>query len=293
MKDIKKAPTASKQLQEQLTDTPRQGGNIFLSIFMAILGLALIYLCDQRAVGSVVLAIGALAFLLPGLVLLLSLIARRKEQPSRSATIMNLLTAICGIGAVAMGIVIFAIPDVFRRLLCYLFGAILLVCGSYQIDLMLRRNRATLYPTWLILAPILLVVGGLVIMTADIFKGEANEKPMLLLTGIGFTIFGVSASSSATTPCATATPSSAKQPGKTPLKPPPTRKPPPAPLPRIPLKNAPSPPPPPSKKPTKGPKSPKKNKKTPLREKISGKTHLISQKILTFASPTAETLLPR
>lgn len=191
MKDIKKAPTASKQLQEQLTDTPRQGGNIFLSIFMAILGLALIYLCDQRAVGSVVLAIGALAFLLPGLVLLLSLIARRKEQPSRSATIMNLLTAICGIGAVAMGIVIFAIPDVFRRLLCYLFGAILLVCGSYQIDLMLRRNRATLYPTWLILAPILLVVGGLVIMTADIFKGEANEKPMLLLTGIGFTIFGV------------------------------------------------------------------------------------------------------
>ena len=186
-----KAPTASELLENQLKETPKQAGNIFLSIFMAILGLVLIYLCDQRLVGSVILYIGALAFLIPGFVLLLSLIGRRKDPSSKSATVMNFLTGVCGVGAIAMGVVIFAIPDTFRPLLCYIFGVLLIICGAYQIDLMLRRNRSTLYPGWLILAPILLIVGGVVIMTAGYFKGVDNEKPMLFVTGIGFTLFGV------------------------------------------------------------------------------------------------------
>lgn len=189
--ETKKAPTASELLENQLQETPKQIGNIFLSIFMAILGLVLIYLCDQRLVGSVILYIGALAFLIPGFVLLLSLIGRRKDASSKSATVMNFLTGVCGVGAIAMGVVIFAIPDTFRPLLCYIFGILLIICGAYQIDVMLRRNRSTLYPGWLIFAPILLIVAGVVIMTASYFKGVDNEKPMLFVTGVGFTLFGV------------------------------------------------------------------------------------------------------
>lgn len=56
---------------------------------------------------------------------------------------------------------------------------------------MVRKNRGILYPAWLIVAPILIVALGVVMFTMDAFKGESNEKWMLLATGCGFTLFGI------------------------------------------------------------------------------------------------------
>lgn len=180
-----------KRIEEDLniTPTPSQVGNIIMSLVMAILGLVFIWLCDRHVIGTTVLIAGGLAFIIPGAALMLSLLARRKNQTRGS--VMTFITAICGLGAIALGVVILVAPDSFRHLLVYLFGGLLIISAAWEFDVMVRKNRGILYPAWLIVAPILIVALGVVMFTMDAFKGESNEKWMLLATGCGFTLFGI------------------------------------------------------------------------------------------------------
>lgn len=175
----------------QVEKAPGQAGNIFLSLLMAALGLTFVALCDRHVVGTTILWLAALAFIIPGAALLLSLLVSRKSKAQSRGTVMSFLAAVCGCAAVGLGVVILLMPETFRQLLCYLFGILLIVGASWQFDVMMRRNHGTLYPSWLVFAPVLLVAAGVVIMTVDSFKGETNEKLMLLTSGIGFTIFGI------------------------------------------------------------------------------------------------------
>lgn len=166
-----------------------QTGNIILSVIMAALGLTFIWLCDRHVIGSTVLIVGGLSFIIPGAALLLSLLVRRKQKPR--ATVMTFLTAICGLAAVVLGIVILVAPESFRHLLVYLFGGLLVIASAWQFDMMMRKNRGISYPTWLSIAPALGVALGVVMCTLETFKGDSNEKWMMLATGCGFTVFGI------------------------------------------------------------------------------------------------------
>lgn len=166
-----------------------QAGNIILAILMAAIGLTFIWLCDRHIVGSTILTIGGLAFILPGATLLLSLLGKRKESNRGSA--ISFITTICGIAAILLGIIILAVPDYFRPLLVYLFGGLLIVATAWQFNVMMRKNRGALYPVWLTISPVAIVILGVTMITMDIFKGETNEKWMLLATGCGFTLFSL------------------------------------------------------------------------------------------------------
>lgn len=175
----------------RIPKAPGQAGNIILSLLMAALGLTFIALCERHVVGTTILWLSALAFIAPGVGMLFSLMASRKSKEHSRGSVMTFLAAICGCAAIGLGIVILMMPGVFRNFLCYLFGILLIIGASWQFDVMMRRNHGTLYPAWLVFAPVILVAAGVVIMTVDTFKGESNEKWMLLLSGIGFTIFGL------------------------------------------------------------------------------------------------------
>lgn len=166
-------------------------GNIILSITMAILGLTFIWLCDRHEIGSAVLIVGGLAFIIPGVALLLSLLTLHKAKKPRRGSVMTFMTAICGLAAVTLGVVILVAPDLFRHLLVFLFGGLLIVASAWQFDLMMRKNRGVNWPVWLTLAPVMTVVLGVVMFTMDTFKGDINEKWMMLATGCGFALFGL------------------------------------------------------------------------------------------------------
>lgn len=168
---------------------PSQAGNIVVSLIMAIIGLVFIWLCDRRVVSSTVLFIGALAFIIPGAALLLSLLVNRRKKSRGS--VMSFMTAICGLAAVALGIVILVVPESFRHLLLYLFGGLMIVASAWQFDVMMRKNRGILYPSWLVIAPVIVVALGVVMCTLDFFRDETNEKWVLLASGCGFTLFGI------------------------------------------------------------------------------------------------------
>jgi Na+/melibiose symporter-like transporter len=179
-----------------------QAWNIIMSVVMAIIGLVFISNFDTHKISNAVLFIGGVAFILPGVALLLSLLVSRKAKVKTTENqdapvekprgmVLNLIAAICGVATVALGIVILAYPDPFKPLLVYLFGGLLIISAAWQFDIMIRKNREVLYPTWLIVAPIAIVALGVVMCTADVFKGEPNEKWMLLASGCGFTVFGL------------------------------------------------------------------------------------------------------
>lgn len=184
-----KADEKLVEAELRMETAPSQVGNILLSIVMAALGLVFIWLCDRYVVGSTVLIVGGLAFIIPGAALLLSLLVRRKNKSRGS--VMTFMTAVCGLAAVVLGVVILVAPNSFRHLLVYLFGGLLIVSAAWQFDVMMRKNRGILYPAWLTIAPVLIVALGVVMCTMDVFKGESNEKWMMLATGCGFALFGI------------------------------------------------------------------------------------------------------
>jgi uncharacterized membrane protein HdeD (DUF308 family) len=199
--------SATTDTQLAATKPVSQVGNIILSAIMAILGLTFISLCDRHdQISQTILTLGGVAFILPGVTVLLSLLVNRKSKAAKTTEdtsaettaetnkrsqnpVMSLLTVICGIATVVLGVVILVVPGIFQPLLVYLFGALLILSAAWQFNLMMRRNRTTIYPIWLEVAPILIVVLGVVMMTLDSFA--KNEKTLVLATGIGFTLFGL------------------------------------------------------------------------------------------------------
>lgn len=168
---------------------PKQWANTLTALIMAVIGLVFIWLYDQHEVQTTVLILAGLAFIIPGVALLLSMTVR-PAKTSRGS-VMTFMTAICGMAALAVGVVILVSPDTFRPYLVYLFGGLLIVGAAWQFDLMMRKNRAVLYPSWLVVAPVIVVALGVMMCTMEIFRGETNEKWMLLGSGCGFTLFGI------------------------------------------------------------------------------------------------------
>lgn len=168
---------------------PSQTANVVLSLIMAAIGVIFIWMFDRRDLGSIIMIIGGLAFILPGAGSLLTILVQRKSKTTGS--VMNFITGICAVAAIALGVVILVSPGIFRHLLVYLFGALLILAAAWQFDVMMRKNRGVLFPGWLIIGPVIIVALGVVMCSLDIFKTEVNERWMLLATGIGFTIFGI------------------------------------------------------------------------------------------------------
>lgn len=178
------------EVKKEVSLAPSQIANIIMSVVMAAIGLIFIFLCEKHQdVATTIVWIGGLSFIIPGSYLLLSMLVEHRKQPQVS--VLSLMSLVCGVSAIVLGIVMLVIPDTFTNLLVYLFGGLLILCSAWQFDVMMRKNRGVLYPVWLVVAPVLLVAAGVVLCTMDTFRGEANQKYMLLVAGIGFTLFGV------------------------------------------------------------------------------------------------------
>lgn len=169
--------------------TPSQLSNVLMSVLMAIIGLVFIGWCDQPRLHQAIMVIAALAFIIPGLALLMSLIGKKDRRAG--AGVGN---GVCGAVALILGIVILVAPDVFKPFLVYLFGGVLILIAIWQFYLMLRRNRVVEYPAWLKLLPVLVAATGIVMCVLDIFRyneSSGSLKWTMLAAGFGFTVIGL------------------------------------------------------------------------------------------------------
>lgn len=168
--------------------------NTLISFTALILGI--VVLCYiGRPITNIVLFICGLAFVVPGILTLLGLSFKHSAENHSAAD--RALRFICGIGGLGLGVVVWCMPDVFRPLLVYLFGILLIAGGIHQCAQLSRKARAAQYPGWLLLGALVILVGGVVLIVVDFFHKPAgvddygNEKWVLLTTGIGAVIYGV------------------------------------------------------------------------------------------------------
>lgn len=169
--------------------TPSQLSNVLMSVLMAIIGLVFIGWCDQPRLHQAIMVIAALAFIIPGLALLMSLIGKKDRRAG-----VEVGNGVCGAVALILGIVILVAPDVFKPFLVYLFGGVLILIAIWQFYLMLRRNRVVDYPAWLKLLPVLVAATGIVMCVLDIFRyneSSGSLKWTMLAAGFGFTVIGL------------------------------------------------------------------------------------------------------
>lgn len=168
--------------------------NTLISFTALILGI--VVLCYiGRPITNIVLFICGLAFVVPGILTLLGLSFKHSAENHSAAD--RALRFICGIGGLGLGVVVWCMPDVFRPLLVYLFGILLIAGGIHQCAQLSRKARAAQYPGWLLLGALVILVAGVVLIVVDFFHKPAgvddygNEKWVLLTTGIGAVIYGV------------------------------------------------------------------------------------------------------
>jgi len=164
-------------------------GNALISLLVLALGVVFLWLSDRTDFLQSVVTLCGLAFILPAVISLISMfvVSRRNRQSAG----LRLIQMVCGIGGLGLGVCIILMPGTFRALLVYLFAALLIAGGAFQVFLVSHKGRPVNYPSWLLVAPILVLVAGVVMVCFESFHLAANEKWVVLVTGVAFVLFGI------------------------------------------------------------------------------------------------------
>lgn len=164
-------------------------GNCIISIIILILGGVFTgYYNHENFTRWIVLLCG-LTFVVPAAISLLNVLFPPKEGARSTAS--RIVQLICGMGGLGLGLCIIFLPDVFRSLLFYPFGALLIIGGLLQEFQISHKYRPVGYPWWLHVAPVALLVAGVVLLCVPALHDLAAERWMILMVGIGAILFGI------------------------------------------------------------------------------------------------------
>lgn len=164
-------------------------GNALISLIVLALGVVFIWLCNRTDFLNSVVMLCGVAFVLPAIISLLSMFLVSKAN--RRSAGARMIQMICGVGGLGLGACILLMPGTFRPLLVYLFAALLIVGGALQIFLVSHKSRQVAYPGWLLVAPILVLVAGVVMVCFESFRQPEYEKWVVLTTGCAFVAYGL------------------------------------------------------------------------------------------------------
>lgn len=163
----------------------------WLSVLItALVGILLIIFYRRGEILSWVVMLFGACLVIPGLYNLFTTVRMRnklKQLESSTAGSRNLpagsLTAsiVASVAGIALGVWMLLTPDFFVGLIVYVFGALLLLYGVYELVFAAWLSRPYRLPYYFYLMPILMIVGGIVILCTTI---RTMNQVMMLLTGI-------------------------------------------------------------------------------------------------------------
>ena len=163
-------------------------GNALISILILALGAVFIWLYDRDTLPRSIVLLCGLAFVVPAVISLISMfISRRSDTTSAGLRFIQL---VCGVGGLGLGLSIILLPDIFRPLLIYPFSALMIVGGAFQVFQISHKYRPVDYPAWMYIAPILILVAGVVALCVPSLHAPEYEKWIVLATGIAGVLFG-------------------------------------------------------------------------------------------------------
>lgn len=149
-------------------------------LFALVVGLVLV-LWPEAAANYIVITIG-IAFLIPGVICLISYFAR-KSEPGEVRRF-----PIEGIGSLLFGLWLVIMPDFFANVLMFLLGFILMMGGIQQIASLAIARRWMYVPGAFYLIPSLILIAGLVAL----FNPTGARNTAFMIIGISSLVYAVS-----------------------------------------------------------------------------------------------------
>ena len=137
---------------------------------------------SRAKVLETVVVIFGILIIVPSLITLISIFSKK------IATQFGMLALLPTVGSLILGIVLVCNPSLFVSLLVYLFAAILLLIGIYDLWRLISTDNNTRYALAFYVVPILLIIGGVVLFAVDV---ETVESMMVLIAGIGLMLCGI------------------------------------------------------------------------------------------------------
>lgn len=164
-------------------------GNFFISIIILLLGGVFTYFFKHADFTRWIVLMCGLAFAIPAAINLANVFISGRGT-DRTA-LWRIIEMVCGVGGLMLGLCIIFLPEVFRSLLFYPFGALLLFGGLFQEFQISHKYRIVDYPGWLHVVPVLLIAAGIVLLCVSALHELTNEPWMVLIVGISGLLFGI------------------------------------------------------------------------------------------------------
>ncbi len=166
-------------------------GKSWLTILItALVGVLLIVFYDRGEILTWVVTLFGICLIVPGGYNLFTTLRLRKQlqlventgssgrrMPAGSVS----ASIVASVAGIALGVWMLLTPDFFVGLIVYVFGALLLVYGVYELVWAAWMAKPFRMPVYYYLVPILMIVGGIVILCTSI---RTMNQVMMLLTGI-------------------------------------------------------------------------------------------------------------
>ena len=156
--------------------------SILINSLVFLTGLILVMLNSRAKVLETVVVIFGILIIVPSLITLISIFSKK------IATQFGMLALLPTVGSLILGIVLVCNPSLFVSLLVYLFAAILLLIGIYDLWRLISTDNNMRYALAFYVVPILLIIGGVVLFAVDV---ETVESMMVLISGIGLMLCGI------------------------------------------------------------------------------------------------------
>lgn len=150
----------------------------YTGIIAMIVGIVLIFM-KSAAISAVIMVMGF--FLIAAAILNLIMVFRK-------ATVNPFVTILSAAGALALGLWLVFDPNGFTAIMVYVFAGLMILAGLYHICMLSFGFKDTKFPFVFYIMPILLVIGGGVIL---IIGSEKMMNAIVLATGIALVVYAI------------------------------------------------------------------------------------------------------
>ena len=164
---------------------------LYINLAILALGILFIVFHNQNLIATLIIILG-ITLMIPCLATLFAILFRREKDAQGNEIKIGkvlfastVITSLCGIG---LGMWMILSPSSLIGIMVYLFAAIIIIAGLYQIIMLAIGHQPIKYPWWMYIMPTFITAAGIVILTTDI---KTLENMVVLITGISLVAYAI------------------------------------------------------------------------------------------------------
>lgn len=142
---------------------------------------------SRTAVADTIIMILGILFILCGVITIISLTRSGRRQ--QQGVVMRGVEWVTSVGGIGLAVAMLVSPEWFMGVLTYIFSGLMIVCGLVQIIVLTWGYKSVKFPGWIYIIPVILLMAGVTMVFSDSLRYDTSR--MLLISGIGFILFGV------------------------------------------------------------------------------------------------------